>query len=84
MQTGWWGGNTVMLDFPFPTYPDNMGHWAEILFPLYSMLRAKNWQEAVGGPSTKYIDRILLINVRRDQITVSLVTACSCSALLGS
>lgn len=76
MQTGWWGGNTLLIDFPFPAFPDNMGHWAEVLLPVYSSLLTGTWRKHVQGTS-HHIDRLLLINVRRDQLQVcqSLVTA---------
>ena len=69
MQTGWWGGNTLLVDFPFPAFPDNMGHWAEVLLPVYSTLLTGAWRKHVQGTS-HHIDRLLLINVRRDQLQV--------------
>jgi hypothetical protein len=32
-------GLTLLLDHPFPAFPDNLGHWSEVLIPLYSSLR---------------------------------------------
>lgn len=69
MQTGWWAGNTLLIDFPFPAFPDNMGHWAEVLLPVYSALLTGTWRKHVQGTS-QHIDRLLLINVRRDQLQV--------------
>ena len=69
MQTGWWGGNTLLIDFPFPAFPESMGHWAEVLLPVYSALVTGAWKQHVQGPST-HIDRLLLSNVRRDQLQV--------------
>lgn len=69
MQTGWWAGNTLLIDFPFPAFPDNMGHWAEVLLPVYSTLLTGTWRKHVQGTS-HHIDRLLLINVRRDQLQV--------------
>lgn len=67
VQTGWWGGNTLLIDFPFPAFPESMGHWAEVLLPVYSALVTGAWKQHVQGPST-HIDRLLLSNVRRDQL----------------
>ena len=38
MQAGWVPGVTLMIDMPFPSYPDNFGHWAEALLPVYNVL----------------------------------------------
>ncbi|KAL3143022.1 hypothetical protein ABBQ38_003301 [Trebouxia sp. C0009 RCD-2024] len=67
VQTGWWGGNTLLIDFPFPAFPENMGHWAEVLLPLYSALVAGTWRQHVQG-SSHHVDRLLLSNVRREQL----------------
>ncbi len=69
VQTGWWGGNTLLIDFPFPAFPESMGHWAEVLLPVYSALVTGAWKQHVQGPS-RHIDRLLLSNVRRDQLQV--------------
>ena len=69
MQTGWWGGNTLLIDFPFPAFPDSMGHWAEVLLPVYSTLVTGEWKRHVQGTSS-HIDRLLLSNVRRDHLQV--------------
>lgn len=37
-QAGWVPGVTLMIDMPFPSYPDNFGHWAEALLPVYNVL----------------------------------------------
>ena len=69
VQTGWWGGNTLLIDFPFPAFPESMGHWAEVLLPVYSALVTGAWKQHVQGPS-RHIDRLLLSNVRQDQLQV--------------
>ena len=58
-----------MIDIPFPAYPENMGHWAEVLLPLYSVLAMREWTHMVKGQST-VIDRLLLVNVRRQYLQV--------------
>lgn len=58
-------GVTLFLDFPFPAFPDNLGHWAEVLLPLYSALSSTaSWRLLLQGNS-RYIDRLLLLNVRQ-------------------
>lgn len=79
LQTGWWAGNTILVDFPFAAFPDNMGHWAEVLLPLYSVLVNGDWRQHVQGTSM-HIDRVLLTNVRREQLEVRL--ACLHAVLL--
>jgi hypothetical protein len=31
-------GVTLIVDTPFPAYPDNFGHWIEALLPVYNVL----------------------------------------------
>jgi hypothetical protein len=57
-------GVTLFLDFPFPAFPDNLGHWAELLLPLYSTLSTKHWQQHLQGDH-QHINRLLLLNVRQ-------------------
>lgn len=38
IETKWIPGLTLFIDFPFPAFSDNLGHYAELLFPLYSLL----------------------------------------------
>ena len=75
LQSAWWPGNTVMIDIPFPAYPENMGHWAEVLLPLYSVLAMREWAHMVKGQST-VIDRLLLVNVRRQNLQAGGLFAC--------
>ena len=51
-----------MIDFAFSAWTDHLGHWAEILVPIYSVLRSREWISTVHGGS-KIIDRILLPNL---------------------
>ena len=68
-------GTTLVIDLPYPGYPDNMGHWAETLLPVFSVLSRETWRrdvvEASGSP---YIDTILFSNLRRQQLQVQLVS----------
>ncbi|WIA40763.1 hypothetical protein OEZ86_004443 [Tetradesmus obliquus] len=56
-------GVTLYVDFPFPAFPDNLGHWAELLLPLHSALSSSSWAQHLQG-GHKHIDRLLLGNVR--------------------
>ncbi|MEW5302301.1 MAG: hypothetical protein WDW36_005101 [Sanguina aurantia] len=38
LRAGYLPGVTLMVDFPFPAFTDHLGHWAEILMPVFSML----------------------------------------------
>jgi hypothetical protein len=57
-------GVTLLLDFPFPAFPDNLGHWAELLLPLYSALSTGQLPQLLQGQQRQYIDHLLLLNVR--------------------
>lgn len=68
LQTGRVDGNTLVLDFPFPAFPDNMGHWAEILAPAYSCLASGQWRAHLPAGSHGHLDALLLVNLRREQL----------------
>ena len=81
------GGTTLVLDLPFPAYPENMGHWAETLAPIYSVLSAAAWRDhVVAAGGSAHIGSLLLANVRRQQLQVRapdpVVVRCSDSSLL--
>lgn len=48
-QAFWLPGVSVLVDFPFSAYPDNLGHWAQTLVPLFCTLSSLGWKQAVGG-----------------------------------
>ena len=68
-------GTTLLIDFPFPAFPDNMGHWAEVLAPAYSCLSTKTWTkylpQNLSEAWTPDLDAILLINLSREDLQVS-------------
>jgi hypothetical protein len=66
-QAVWLGGTTVLIDQPYPSFPDNMGHWAEVLVPLYNLLTSGPWRQ-----SHTHVDTILFGNLQRSQLDVSL------------
>ena len=70
-QAGCVLGTTLLLDFPFPAFPDNMGHWVEILAAAYSVLLQGAW---CSGPGTQCgLSSLLLVNLRREALQVALL-----------
>lgn len=67
LRAGFLPGTTLLVDFPFPAFPDNLGHWAEIMLPTYSVLAGGHgeWQKAAKGRS-RFVDRILFTNLRKE------------------
>lgn len=63
-------GISLLLDLAFPAFPDNMGHWAEALLPVYNVLEQGVWKSWVE-PSSGCIDTIIFVNLRRSHLTVS-------------
>ncbi len=65
-QAKWLGGLTLFIDQPFPQFPENMGFWAEVLLPLYSLLSSPAWAAAGLG----CVDQVLFGNLQRHQLKV--------------
>lgn len=42
-------GNTLVLDFPFAAFPDNLGHWAELMVPIYNIMQKGDWARENSG-----------------------------------
>jgi hypothetical protein len=62
-------GVTLLIDFPFPAFPDNLGHWAELLLPTYSVFSNPDWRRQIHNPGkNQFIDRLLLLNVRPEHL----------------
>ena len=72
-QAHWLAGTTILIDFAFPAYPDNMGHWAELIAPLFCTLAASNWRQAAGG---KPVGTVIFTNLGGNSLEAS-----SCSHL---
>jgi len=70
LQAGWVPGTSLLLDLAFPAFPDNMGHWAEALLPVYNVLEQGAWKSRVA-PTSGCIDTIIFVNLRRSHLTVS-------------
>ncbi|KAG2488504.1 hypothetical protein HYH03_013007 [Edaphochlamys debaryana] len=66
MRAGFLPGTTLLVDFPFPAFPDNLGHWAELMLPTFSVLLAGQWKDDTRGTRGRYVDRILLPNLRKE------------------
>lgn len=58
VQKGYFSGVTLAIELPYPAFPHNVAHWAEVFFPVYSALRSDEWK---GYP----IERVLLVGIRR-------------------
>uniref|UniRef100_A0A7S0RGP0 Glycosyltransferase n=1 Tax=Chlamydomonas leiostraca TaxID=1034604 RepID=A0A7S0RGP0_9CHLO len=69
LQIGYVPGNSLLVDFTFQTFADHLGHWAELMVPIYSMLRDGAWQKDVqlNGTSkaSTIIDRVVTTNMNR-------------------
>lgn len=65
LRTKWIPGNTLAIDFPFPAFPTNLGHWAEVVLPAYSTLSQLNWANDTLSTGVKrpVIDNVLLVNL---------------------
>lgn len=46
-------GVTLIIDMAFPAYPDNFGHWAEALLPVYNVLAQVRCARYPAGPATR-------------------------------
>ena len=51
---------TLAIELPYPAFPSNLAHWAEVLFPVYSALRSPAWRRYP-------VARVLLVGIKRAQ-----------------
>lgn len=49
IEPAWVAGNTLVIDFPFPAYPYNSGHWTEVVLPLFRTLADGRWAKHCVG-----------------------------------
>ena len=70
LATSWVNGTTLFLDYAFPTHPDNLGHWMELLLPVYCALSAGEWRAHVPPGDDAYITYAIFPNMRRGQLAV--------------
>lgn len=62
-------GVTLLFDHPYPAFPNNFGTWLEVLLPLYGQLVLGTWRKHIAD-EPQYIDQVLFVNLKRDQIHV--------------
>jgi hypothetical protein len=60
---------SVLIDYPFSAYPDNLGHWAQTLIPLFCTLFSGSWKEAVGDAP---VTTLMFVNLERKSFEVHL------------
>lgn len=71
IQAGVLRGTCLWVDFPFPAFPENMGHWAEALLPIYSALTDSTWVATAGlAPEAAHLSSVIFPNLRREQVQV--------------
>eukprot|EP00798_Chlamydomonas_sp_ICE-L_P022811 gene22811-29982_t len=57
-------GNSLLVDFPFQAYHDHLGHWLEIMVPIFSVLYEDDWLNHTQGDSGS-IDTVLFPNLSK-------------------
>ncbi len=71
IEAGVLRGTCLWVDFPFPAFPENMGHWAEALLPIYSALTNGSWAATAGlAPEAAHLSSVIFPNLRREQVKV--------------
>ena len=65
-------GNTLVLDFPFPAFPSNLGHWSEVVLPVHTMVEQGTWYRDCAGSSGSH--GTIGVNL---SATATLVQCCS-------
>ncbi|KAL4433026.1 hypothetical protein ABPG77_006453 [Micractinium sp. CCAP 211/92] len=69
IEAGVLRGTCLWVDFPFPAFPENMGHWAEALLPIYSALTNGSWAATAGlAPEAAHLSSVIFPNLRREQV----------------
>jgi len=59
-------GETLILDFPYIGHPTAIGHWPEMLSPLFSILR--NRTVHFGSKLRRAPDQMVLLHLRREHL----------------
>ena len=70
---------SLLVDYPFAAYPDNFGHWTEILLPIYNVIEERTCSQGHAVALSR-IDSLVMTNVRKQSLAVSLAlsTQSSC------
>ena len=63
-------GTTLLVDLAFPAFPDNFGHWAEAILPVYNVLCERAWHASIVSGGSRQIDTLVFVNLRREQLAV--------------
>ena len=71
IEAGVLRGTSLWVDFPYPTFPENMGHWAEVLLPIYSQLSDASWRQHAYDSAEGTIRAVVFPNLRREQVQAS-------------
>lgn len=69
IQAGTLRGTCLWVDFPFPAFPENMGHWTEALAPVYSALADGAWRRRAPDGDGR-LQAVIFPNLRREQVEV--------------
>ena len=70
LQAAWVPGVSLLIDYPFAAYPDNFGHWAELLLPIYNVIEERTCSQGHAVASSR-IDSLVMTNVRKQSLVVS-------------
>ena len=71
LQAAWVPGVSLLVDYPFAAYPDNFGHWAELLLPIYNVIEERTCSQGHAVALSR-IDSLVMTNVRKQSLAVSL------------
>ncbi|CAK0784873.1 hypothetical protein CVIRNUC_008078 [Coccomyxa viridis] len=63
----WVPGVSLLIDYPFAAYPDNFGHWAELLLPIYNVIEERTCSQGHAVASGR-IDSLVMTNVRKQSL----------------
>lgn len=69
IRASWVNGTTLWLDYSFPAFPENIGHWMELLLPVFSELSTGKWKNQLKAHEDPYISNIIFPNMRRGQLS---------------
>eukprot|EP01025_Chloroclados_australasicus_P024931 TRINITY_DN2499_c0_g1_i1.p1 TRINITY_DN2499_c0_g1~~TRINITY_DN2499_c0_g1_i1.p1 ORF type:complete len:473 (+),score=52.21 TRINITY_DN2499_c0_g1_i1:56-1474(+) len=67
-KTGYLWGVTLAIDFPMPWLNAYMDHWAELVFPIFSVLTEGLLKECSNREHFR-VDRVLLLNIDKKQLS---------------
>eukprot|EP01024_Parvocaulis_polyphysoides_P015147 TRINITY_DN16533_c0_g1_i1.p2 TRINITY_DN16533_c0_g1~~TRINITY_DN16533_c0_g1_i1.p2 ORF type:complete len:257 (-),score=10.86 TRINITY_DN16533_c0_g1_i1:57-827(-) len=68
-KMGYLWGVTLVIDFPLPWLTGNIGHWAELVLPIYSVLKQGDWKTCSSkNKQLERVDRVLLLNIAKQQM----------------